>query len=210
MSPQPARAAVGRPAVISLDDALEAATALAEQVGIDGLTMGLVAEKLGVTAAALYHYVPSKQALVNLVVDRAFEKVQAPAVDAGTWDERLRIFERAVRAELRRLKWGTPEVIVNGEPPASLRRLFGVGIDILSETGADEREVMLAYTTVYAFMVGQLWFDSATSDLPVGEPLQIRVAAEEAGITNDALFEQGIEIVISGLRQRLERSQRQK
>ena len=195
------RAPVGRPPVISLAEILDAATAIAEDVGIDNLTMGLVADRLGVSAAALYHYVPHKQALVNLVLDAAFAQVQAPPLDAGPWDVRLRMFERTVRTELRRLKWGTPQIILNDDPPESLRRLFAIGVDILTEAGADEREVLLAYTTVYAFMVGQVWFDSATSD-PEHEP-QILLAAAHAALDGDQIFEFGIEVVIAGLKVQL-------
>jgi AcrR family transcriptional regulator len=179
-----------------------AATSVAEEVGVDGLMMSLVADRLAVTSAALYHYVANKQQLVNLVIEGAFAQVEAPSRSAGAWDERLRIFERDVRAKVRRLKWGTPRVLEDGEAPPSLRRLFGIARDIMADAGADEREVTLAFGTVYAFMIGQLWFDSATSG-PDGEQPLIRVAAEQTGLHGDELFDFGLEVVISGLRQRL-------
>ena len=200
--PTPRRGSIGRPPAIGLDDVVAAATRVAEAAGIDGVTMNLVAERLGVTSAALYHYVANKQELVNLVVEGAFAQVQAPPRDAGAWDERLRIFERDVRAKVRRLKWGTPRVLEDGEAPDSLRRLFGIAREIMDEAGADEREVTLAFATVYAFMIGQLWFDSATTGPDRQQP-QIRVAAEQAGLDSDELFEFGLEVVIRGLRARL-------
>lgn len=200
----PRRGSIGRPPAIGLDDVIAAATTVAEEVGVDGVTMTLVAERLGVTSAALYHYVANKQELVNLVIEGAFAQVEAPPRDAGPWDERLRIFERDVRAKVRRLKWGTPRVLEDGEAPDSLRRLFGIAREIMTDAGADEREVALAFGTVYAFMIGQLWFDSATAG-PDGEQPLIRVAAEQAGLHGDELFDFGLEVVISGLRQRLAR-----
>ena len=198
----PRRGAIGRPPAIGLDDVVAAATIVAEEVGADGVTMNLVAERLAVTSAALYHYVANKQELVNLVIDGAFAQVEAPPRDAGPWDERLRIFERDVRAKVRRLKWGTPRVLEDGEAPASLRRLFDIAREIMDDAGADAREVALAFTTVYAFMIGQLWFDSATAAPGRTQP-QIRVAAEQVGLDGDELFEFGLDVVISGLRLRL-------
>lgn len=199
---RPRRASVGRPPAIGLDDVVAAATNVAEHVGIDGVTMNLVAERLAVTSAALYHYVRNKQDLVNLVIERAFAGVEAPPREAGTWDERLRIFERDVRTRVRRLRWGTPRVLQDGEAPASLRRLFGIAHEIMRDAAVDERQVMLAYATVYAFMVGQLWFDSATAGPEPGRS-QIRMAADQVALDSDDLFEFGLEVVISGLRLRL-------
>jgi AcrR family transcriptional regulator len=198
---EPRRGPVGRPPAIGLDDVVAAATIVAEEVGVDGVTMNLVAERLEVTSAALYHYVANKQELVNLVIEGAFAQVEPPPRDAGSWDERLRIFERDVRAKVRRLKWGTPRVLQDGEAPDSLRRLFGIAREIMDEAGADEREVTLAFATVYAFMIGQLWFDSATTG-PDRQRPQIRVA-EQTGLDSDELFEFGLDVVITGLRVRL-------
>jgi hypothetical protein len=61
---------------------------------------------------------------------------------------------------------------------------------------------MLAYGTVYAFMVGQLWFDSATAGPEPGRS-QIRMAADQMALDSDDLFEFGLEVVISGLRERI-------
>jgi AcrR family transcriptional regulator len=183
---------------------LDTATTIAERVGADGLTMSLVAEELGVSPTALYYYVRNKQVLVDLVIDRALDRVEAPPVDAGPWDVRLRMFEQAVRNELRRLKRARPELISDGDLSPAVRRLFTIGVEILSETGADEREVRLAFTTVYAYMLGQLWLDQATSDVPDKELQRIQAVRRQDTFDTDDLFDYGIEVVIAGLRPRLE------
>lgn len=198
-----AKSVLGRPPTIGFDDVLETAVALAPHVGVDGLTMSLVADKLGVTAAALYHYVPSRKALIDLVLDQAFSRVEAPPADAGPWDERLRIFEGTVRRELRRLRWAMPQPVTDGEPPAYYQRFSGIVKEILSDTGADERDVMLAFTTVYAYMVGQLWYDSVVSTSDDQQAPELRSAAANASFGPDDVFEYGIEVVIEGLRHHL-------
>ncbi len=105
---------------------------------------------------------------------------------------------------MRRLRWGTPRVLEDGKAPESVRRLFGIAREIMDEAAADEREVTLAFATVYAFMIGQLWFDSATTG-PDRQRPQIRVAAEQAALDSDDLFEFGLDVVMSGLRARLSR-----
>lgn len=201
----PERMTVGRPPIISLDEMLEVATKVCEQVGIDALTMGLVADELGVSSAALYHYVTNKQALVNLVFDRAVERVEVPPLKAGPWDRRLMLFEASIRRELRRLKWGTPQPIMEGEAPSAVSRLAPIVLDILQETGADERDVMLAFMTVYVYLTGQLWYDNISRHpLFNSEPRELSQLADEvAGGTSDELFEFGFEVVLAGLRDRL-------
>ncbi len=51
---------------------LEAAREILAEGGIDALSMRTVADRVGVSATALYHYFDSKQALVDRVVESAF------------------------------------------------------------------------------------------------------------------------------------------
>ncbi len=54
-----------------------AAIELADQSGIDGVTMRNVAGALGVEAMSLYHHVANKEALLNGVVDTIVQEIEA-------------------------------------------------------------------------------------------------------------------------------------
>src|SRR5215211_3223403 len=56
---------------LSVDAIVAAAIAVADTDGLAGLSMRAVAERLGVTAMALYTYVPGKEELVDLMYDGA-------------------------------------------------------------------------------------------------------------------------------------------
>lgn len=56
---------------------LEAARDLIADGGFEALSMRAVAERVGVSATALYHYFQNKQALVDRVVRSAFERFAA-------------------------------------------------------------------------------------------------------------------------------------
>jgi AcrR family transcriptional regulator len=73
----------GRPPRISLDDIVAAATAL----GLDGLTMGAVAERLGVTGSAIYYYVGNVEELSALVCDRVALSYPLPDPAGRPWGE---------------------------------------------------------------------------------------------------------------------------
>jgi AcrR family transcriptional regulator len=195
----------GRPPTIRVDDVVNGATALAARVGLEGLTMSRVANELGVTTTALYHYVPSKQALIDLVVDAALDRVQVPRRGAGAWHERLRLFEGAVRDELRRVPGMGLQLVAHSEIRPAEQRLIDIGLEIFAETGADELQVRLAFTTLLAYMIGQLWLDdlggNRTSEL---ETLQ--EATGSVAFTSNDLFAYGIETVLTGLRARLDKA----
>jgi len=168
--------------------------------------MGQVANELGVTTTALYHYVPSKQALIDLVVDAALDRVQVPRQDAGAWDERLRIFEGAVRDELRRIPGSGLQLVAHREIRPAEQRLIDIGLDIFAETGADELEVRLAFTTLLAYMIGQLWLDDLGAGDRTSELETLRDATGSVGFTSNDLFAYGIETVLAGLRARLDKA----
>src|SRR5436309_13810414 len=77
---------------------VQAALALLDEVGFDGLTMRNLAKKLGVQAASLYWHVRSKQDLLSLVA----EEICAPMRESDRtlpWREQL----EALANEYRRV-----------------------------------------------------------------------------------------------------------
>lgn len=57
---------------LTLDRVVEAGMAVAAQLGVDELSMRKVAQHLGVGAMSLYTYVPGRDELFELMVDRAY------------------------------------------------------------------------------------------------------------------------------------------
>lgn len=80
---QQLRPAPGPKPGLSVDAIVEQAIAVADADGIGGLSMRAVAERLGVTAMALYTYVPSKQELVDLMYDGAHSEQGERDLDTG-------------------------------------------------------------------------------------------------------------------------------
>jgi len=194
----------GRPPIIRVEDVVNSATALVGRVGLQGLTMGQVANELGVTTTALYHYVTSKQALIDLVVDATLDRVQVPPPGAGSWDERLRIFEGAVRDELRRIPGSGLHLVAHRQIRPAEQRLIDIGLEIFAETGADELQVRLAFTTLLAYMIGQLWLDDLGAGERTSELETLQDATGSVAFTSNDLFAYGIETVLAGLRARLD------
>jgi AcrR family transcriptional regulator len=92
---------VPRPRRIDRDAVLGASLALADEHGLDGLTMQAVADRLGVTPMALYRHVANKADLLDGVVERLLDEIVPPDPDLA-WDDQLVGMGQAVRAAARR------------------------------------------------------------------------------------------------------------
>ena len=84
---------------INPDDIIKGAFELAEQVGIDNLSMPLLGKHLGVGVTSIYWYFRKKDDLLNAMTDRALRQYAfaTPYVEAKDWRETLRNHARAMR-----------------------------------------------------------------------------------------------------------------
>lgn len=87
---------------LSRDRVLEAAVALADEAGIEAVTMRALADELGVEAMSLYYYVANKEALLDGVAEVVVGQINqsvvdlGPATGPGDWKTAMR--ERILRA----------------------------------------------------------------------------------------------------------------
>jgi TetR/AcrR family transcriptional regulator, tetracycline repressor protein len=96
----PRRRSVPRPQ-LSREIVVDAALAVLAAEGGPALTMRRVADRIGVSASALYGYVANKEELVQLVFDRIGEELVVPDT-GGDWQEMLKEFGRNMLAIFRR------------------------------------------------------------------------------------------------------------
>jgi AcrR family transcriptional regulator len=84
---------------INPDDIIKGAFELAEQVGIDNLSMPLLGKHLGVGVTSIYWYFRKKDDLLNAMTDRALRQYvfATPYVEAKDWRETLRNHARTMR-----------------------------------------------------------------------------------------------------------------
>ncbi|MGK5518415.1 TetR/AcrR family transcriptional regulator C-terminal domain-containing protein [Micromonospora sp. URMC 107] len=83
---------------------VDAAVALLDGHGIDGLTMRRLAQQLDVTSTALYWHVKTKDDVLDLAVDQIFGDVRLPH-DVGDWRDDVRTLARNWRAAILRHPW---------------------------------------------------------------------------------------------------------
>ncbi|AXJ08614.1 TetR/AcrR family transcriptional regulator [Arthrobacter sp. PM3] len=89
---------------LSRDRVLRAAVALADEVGIEALSMRRLAQELGVVPMALYKHVAGKEELLDAMVDALVSEIDPPVPGAG-WRDAVRLRVLSARAALLRHPW---------------------------------------------------------------------------------------------------------
>jgi TetR/AcrR family tetracycline transcriptional repressor len=174
-------------------EVLQAAIDLLDEAGLDGLTMRLLASRLGVRASALYRHYPSKQALLDAMVEHLVAPAAAaPRLD-GPWDEQLRGVAAGMREIMlahrdgARLMSGFHDP--GGEAVATFRHLVAT----LIAAGAPAETAVAAVDTVVAYVNGFTIEEQARVTNPDQRPREER----------DRGFRAGVELIISGVGARL-------
>ncbi|WP_405431637.1 TetR/AcrR family transcriptional regulator [Micromonospora sp. NBC_00617] len=89
---------------LSRDRVLRAAVALADEAGIESLSMRNLAQDLGVVPMALYKHVANKDELLDGMIDVIVGQIDPPASDTN-WKDAIRRRILSAREVLRRHPW---------------------------------------------------------------------------------------------------------
>jgi AcrR family transcriptional regulator len=101
----PRRTREGEPLeTLSRERVLRAAIALADERGIEALTMRVLAGRLGIEAASLYNHVSGKDDLLLGMADLVIAEIDLPSGDAG-WREAMRRRAMSARQLFARHPW---------------------------------------------------------------------------------------------------------
>lgn len=142
------------------------AVRLADREGVDGLSMRRLAGALGAGAMSLYHYVASKDELLDAMIDIVFEEIELPPEDTD-WQSAMRRVGVSTRQVLARHPWAIGLMESRTSPgPANLRHreaftacLRRAGFSVLTATHANW--LLNSYVYGYALQAASLPFDTA-------------------------------------------------
>lgn len=145
---------------LSAERIVSAAVDLADRVGFDNVTIRRLADDLGTRPMTIYHYVPSKQDIVEGMVEQVFAEMALPPVDSP-WTDALRVRCRSARAVLRRHPWAAPLMESRTSPgPISLAHHEAV-LACLRRGGLSWQMTAHAYAVLDSFIFG-FAFEEAT------------------------------------------------
>ena len=89
---------------LNRDRVLEAAVALADEIGIDALSMRRLAQELGVVPMALYKHVTDKEDLLDGMVEVIVREIEPP-VEGTDWKTTIRRRVLSARRTFQRHRW---------------------------------------------------------------------------------------------------------
>jgi AcrR family transcriptional regulator len=161
---------------LTLSRIIDTAMAVADAGGLDAVSMRRVADELGVTTMSLYRYVPSKDALLELMLDAGAGVPPEALTSPVPWREGLERWARAIKAVYRQRPW-LLHVPITGPPmgpnslawmESALAPLEGSGLT------PDDMLYVLLLLTVYVRGEAQLGFGIAESEDRTGVSVQER------------------------------------
>jgi len=144
---------VAKRAPLNLQRTLQVAVVIADDDGLDAVTMRRLARELGVEAASLYHHVNGKNQILDGLVEAVAAEIERPAPST---DWRMAITERAIntRAVLRRHPWAVSLMASRTSPGPATLGLLEAGIRCFREGGFSIRQAAHAISVVDSYVHG--------------------------------------------------------
>ena len=172
-TPSPAAAQSGPRAALNRERILRTGLALADEHGLDWLSMRKLGQALDVEAMSLYHHVTNREDLVDGMIDLVFAEIEFPL--EAEWQTAMRARAVSVRAVLGRHRWANGLMESRSSPgPANLRHHDDV-IGCLRRAGFSVPLVAHAYSLLDSYTYGFAMCDRA---LPFESPEQIAELAQ--------------------------------
>jgi AcrR family transcriptional regulator len=197
---------------------LDAAITLADQGGLESVSMRRLGQALGVEAMALYYHFANKEQVLDGIVDLVFAEIELPVAGAD-WKTAMRRRAISVRDVLARHRWAIGMMESRKNPgPANLRHHDAV-IGNLRAAGFDMAMVAHAYSLLDGYVYG---FALTKMNLPFHASDEVAEVAEDmlapfphdeypnlvAFITEHAMqpgydfgdeFEYGLDVILDGI-----------
>jgi AcrR family transcriptional regulator len=170
-----------RRAGLSRERVLAAAVALADEGGVEELSMRRLAKTLGVEAMSLYNHIANKDQLLDGMVDLVFSEIELPSPGAD-WRQEMRKSAVSTRDALNRHRWAVGLLDARPNPGEANLRLYEAALTCLREAGFSAEMASRAQSIQDAYIYGFALQDTTRHD-------------------EEFLF--GLELILDGLEKRL-------
>jgi AcrR family transcriptional regulator len=214
----------GRGSGLNREQIVAAALKVAEADGPEAVSMRRIANDLGVGTMSLYHHIPTKDDLLDLMHDHVMGELVIPAGElAGTWPDALAQISRRTRAVYERHSWMVssawerPQLgprafahieqslaIMAGVPVAQALQMLGVADDyvigFVSRQVATQQALRRAGMDMKAYQKAlRPYIEKLLAERADEFPTLARFAGENWGEDEGARFEQGLKWLIAGM-----------
>lgn len=155
------------------------AIALADEIGIDALTIRRLADALDVKPMAIYHHVANKEAIIDGMVDAVFAEIDLPPTDLE-WREAISVRCHSMRRVLARHPWASPLMESRTAPGMATLRHHDAVVACFRRAGFSLALTGHAYAVTDAFLYG-FALQEATLPATAGDEMaEVAAAMAEA------------------------------
>jgi AcrR family transcriptional regulator len=204
---------------LSRERVLRAAMALADESGVESLSMRKLAKELGVEAMSLYNHVANKDDILDGLVDMVFAEIDPPSTEVE-WRDAMRRRFRSTREALRRHPWAIGLMEARSKPGPSNIEFHEAVLKCLRDAGFSVAMTARASSALDAFVYGFALQERALPDFDtpgVGAAVaerMLRLVPDGAypysvemvgghiasdGYSLTAEFEFGLDLILDGL-----------
>ena len=170
---------------LSTERVLQGAVTLADEIGIEALTIRKLAVALGVKPMTIYHHVPSKEEIIDGMVEIVFSEIELPPTDED-WKSAMRKRCISARKVLRRHPWAAALMESRMSPgPANLGHHEAV-LACLRRGGLSLQMTAHAYAILDGFIYGFCFDEAVLPAQGTGEGFAELTAGIAAAFDPDA------------------------
>jgi AcrR family transcriptional regulator len=197
---------------------VRAAVTLADEVGIDALSMRRLGEALGVEAMSLYNHVANKSQLLDGMVDLVFSEIDTPTEADRDWRSAMRRRAISAREVLSRHPWAIGLMESRTTPGSATLRHHDAVIGSLRRGGfsvamaAHAFSVLDSYIYGFALQEANLPFDTGEATAELAQAILAQAAEEYPHLTELTVehvlqpgydygheYAFGLELILTGL-----------
>ena len=109
------QAEIPRRVRLNRERVLEAAVTLADEIGVEALSMRRLAQELSVVPMALYKHVADREDLLDGIVEVIIREIDLPVRDLG-WRSAIRLRVLSARSALQRHRWARQAIESRARP----------------------------------------------------------------------------------------------
>jgi AcrR family transcriptional regulator len=206
---------------ISRDSLVDAALAIADRDGVEGVTLRALASEVGVASPmALYTYFASKEDLVVAMRERVVDRMREESKSLTTWQALLEGTAHGLSRAAREHPNWIPLVFHSSGPPSSLLGYAERLIELMLADGFSLAGALRAHMCVLSFALGSVYVERALTTTAGDDPIAKRlsllqqvvaqapagsyaslasIAAQIDSWSLDETFELGLEALLTGI-----------
>ncbi|MFG1628642.1 TetR/AcrR family transcriptional regulator [Kribbella sp. NPDC049227] len=150
---------------LSREQIVKTAMAILDSEGVTGLSMRKLAARLDAGATSLYWHVPTKDDLVDLLIDEVWGEIDVPEPELAGWRSGAMLFGHSLRSAVLRHPW-LPEVMYTRPSLGPNAMSLGSrGLVLFEAGGFADRDIDLAMSSVMSYVLGTVSAEVATREM---------------------------------------------